>query len=837
MENQKEQFESNKVLLWGLRQANEELLEKYDKGNKNPQSISRKKKTEDSNPSKSTKTTPKPKTRKFDKNHKYTIDDIDWLNEEYERLDKLLDETSDLKKGEDIVNIQNDIYDIVQKLEYERDKQEEKETKQNKENEAVKWAEINKLNDKIDELRAKYIQSRGQDKKSQEKIEELERKIKTLYGSGIKQTVKKQKVPQYYSESDIDSDADDEPDYNDKQHIGKPEPKAPKVVHTTKARAVKGSEEAKAIGQRLAEARRLKNAPKKEEEAKKKEAEKKAKEDAKQEKLKPWFYIGDIPKGYREAKEEEAIKADKVSLYGKYKVDEQRYTLFNTYRILLSDKLTNFEWNMYINIAKKKAIRALEDIEIYSSKLDNPKYDDKKTLFTGKLEQAQYDYKILQKAYNWLLKHLAAKTGKTYTKQIIKLPPKPEIKYTPSERTEAKQEPKTEPVQEPITEPMQTKQKFIFKRGDETITLNDTHFTKKGVLKSATAKKLFEQKIVLPSEYYSPSDYEKYHYKLINHPSGSGIWDTFKKFVPIDAVKNLTFNKPSFSDISNVVSQYTPLDLSYSKTDWTRKARAIYDKVKDLPIVKMIIQRNPVQKAITELMSLTSGGKFKERFSKEPYDRLFHLKLILQSADNQIYSIEKNEVVNMENPPIRADKAEDKEVHNFPRGITLKTMVENYQNKKGKEKFFIYDGVSNNCQDFVLNLLQNTGIGTQEDYNFIKQDTEHLFEGLTTTRTIMKTATDTGAMLRGLLGGSIVNRKPDLSEKDIIQSVLFNKNLWTLDKAKMFLYDNNFYAGSLDETKKFYRFRQYNPEDLKGRIFRNKKIPNKGIEFILAIKK
>ena len=775
MENQKEQFEGNKVLLWGLRQANEELLEKYDKGNKNPQSTSRKKKSEESTESKSKKTTTKPKARKFDKNHKYTIDDIDWLNEEYERLDKILDETTDLDKGEEIVNIQNDIYDIVQKLEFERDKKEEVEIKQSKEDQANRWAEINKLNDKIDELRAKYIQSRGQDKKSQEKIEELERKIKTLYGSGIKQTIKKV-VPQYYPESDVDSDADDEPDYNDKQtkpefngsnvkqpkkrqtigllndkHLTATKGKSVKNTDTSKVRAVKGSEEAKAIGQRLAEARRLKNAGKKEEEAKKKEAEKKAKEEAKQEKLKPWYYIGDIPKGYREAKEEEAIKANKVSLYGKYKVDEQRYTLFNTYRILLSTKLTNFEWNMYINIAKKRAIRALEDIEIYSSKLDNPKYDDKKTLYTGKLEQAQYDYKILQKAYNWLLKHLAEKTGKTYTKQIIKLPPKPEIKFTPSERTDRKAVVNEEIIEQPII----TKQKRVFKRGDETITLNDTHFTKKGVLKSATAKKLFEQKIVLPSEYYSPSDYDKYHYKLINHPSGSGIWDTFKKFVPIDSIKNLTFNKPSFSDVSNIVSQYTPLDLSYSKTDWTRKARAIYDKVKDLPIIKMIIQRNPVQKAITELMSLTSGGKFKERFSKEPYDRLFHLKLVLQTADNQIYSIEKNEVVNMEMPPIRADKAEDKEVNNFPRGITLKTMVENYQNKKGKEKFFIYDGVNNNCQDFVLNLLQNSGLGNQSDYEFIKQDTEHLFEGLTTTRNIMKTATNTGAMLRGFLGGNI----------------------------------------------------------------------------------
>jgi hypothetical protein len=44
--------------------------------------------------------------------------------------------------------------------------------------------------------------------------------------------------------------------------------------------------------------------------------------------LKPYFLIGNIPEGYREATEEEAIISKKVSLYGKIKVQSELYSLF-----------------------------------------------------------------------------------------------------------------------------------------------------------------------------------------------------------------------------------------------------------------------------------------------------------------------------------------------------------------------------------------------------------------------------------------------------------------------------------------------------------------------------
>ena len=65
----------------------------------------------------------------------------------------------------------------------------------------------------------------------------------------------------------------------------------------------------------------------------------------------------------------------------------------------------------------------------------------------------------------------------------------------------------------------------------------------------------------------------------------------------------------------------------------------------------------------------------------------------------------------------------------------------------GDEKFFTYNAVSNNCQDFLLAFLQPSNIGTPENYTFVKQDTESLFRRLPILQKIAKSTTDLGATI------------------------------------------------------------------------------------------
>ena len=54
---------------------------------------------------------------------------------------------------------------------------------------------------------------------------------------------------------------------------------------------------------------------------------------------KPWYYIGEISNGYRPATQYEAIKAKKVSYYGKYVVNIKFWTIYRDYNILLDPNL------------------------------------------------------------------------------------------------------------------------------------------------------------------------------------------------------------------------------------------------------------------------------------------------------------------------------------------------------------------------------------------------------------------------------------------------------------------------------------------------------------------
>lgn len=519
-------------------------------------------------------------------------------------------------------------------------------------------------------------------------------------------------------------------------------------------RLVKGSKEAKEFGQRMKEAREAKrqqNAPKIEEEKKKKETEKQAKQEAKVAKRKPWYYLGDIPKGYREANEDEAIKANKVSEYGKYTVDKTKYDIYQKYKILPSTLLTQTELNLNLSIAKRKALRALEDIEIYEAKMGTPKYGDK---FKWKLEEAKEDYKLLNKVYNALLKLAFTRANKPFTKVVLKLPPKPEIKYTPTDLSKFKPLPK--PIDPRTGKPVEDynpdkkeKNKYYFKRGSEELILNDTHF-KNNILKSKIAKKLFEKHIIIPSEYYSPDDYEKYHYKLVS--KGTGIFDS---------LKDLGIYKEYRTPMENITKPlFDPLiDVNYSSTDFTKKAKEILKFVGDKPLVNITIQRVPVPETLKSMINIVSQGEFKKRLDELPYDDLYHLSLIMTTNDNKIFSIEKNDVVNLDMPPPKQNKPLLKKVDNLPSGITVNQMINNYISKKGRESFFIYDGATNNCQNFVLNMLKMSNIGNDEDYELIKQKTDAIFEDLEGTKGVMKGITDFSGRLRGLFGGDINSLK------------------------------------------------------------------------------
>lgn len=184
----------------------------------------------------------------------------------------------------------------------------------------------------------------------------------------------------------------------------------------------------------------------------------------------------------------------------------------------------------------------------------------------------------------------------------------------------------------------------------------------------------------------------------------------------------------------------TVTGIVYGPQDHAPYVRKIIEQYGDKKIVRAVAHRKPVDKPLIGALNVVSMGQFNKQ---NPYDDLFHLSLFLFLEDGTVMSIEKIENINiLINPPTHA-KAETQEIGNF-HPVTLNELIDGAKKVLG-DKYFKYDAAVNNCQAYIMALLKGSGLGTAEDYKFIKQDTEQIFKGLGKTLALSNALTDIGA--------------------------------------------------------------------------------------------
>ena len=176
----------------------------------------------------------------------------------------------------------------------------------------------------------------------------------------------------------------------------------------------------------------------------------------------------------------------------------------------------------------------------------------------------------------------------------------------------------------------------------------------------------------------------------------------------------------------------------------------------DEPISKIVIVRTPVQKLLSGVMNIVSLGSFNKKFGRLPYDDLFHLALFVTTSSG-VYAIEKNEVIQITHNPTDRPSAEYEEVSPVKQGSTMNTLMTGSEKIQGKN-WTKYDAYSNNCQDFVLSLLQGSGMGSAQDIAFVKQNTDTLFKNDTFLRKVARNLTNVGASVATAISG--VDDKP-----------------------------------------------------------------------------
>ncbi len=166
----------------------------------------------------------------------------------------------------------------------------------------------------------------------------------------------------------------------------------------------------------------------------------------------------------------------------------------------------------------------------------------------------------------------------------------------------------------------------------------------------------------------------------------------------------------------------------------------------DEVIKSITLGRTVINKTIQNVINKISLNTLNSAAKKLGHDRLFHLFMIVKT-DKGSYMIEKNQTIKAVSGsmPSGADSVEvpvNKE-------LTIAQFFDNGLKRAGKKQFYEYDAFSANCQMFVKDMLNGSGLSAPS--SFIDQNADKIVKELPWygrgVQTIAKLITDTGAVV------------------------------------------------------------------------------------------
>ena len=115
----------------------------------------------------------------------------------------------------------------------------------------------------------------------------------------------------------------------------------------------------------------------------------------------------------------------------------------------------------------------------------------------------------------------------------------------------------------------------------------------------------------------------------------------------------------------------------------------------------------------------------------------YFLELTLDNG--QTWILEKIERINLVKGN-RSNKSGVEFTSSFPVNKTVNELFNNTRNQMGN-KFLPYQSANNNCQVFIMGVLDGNGLNNSELTSFVKQDTKSIFKGNPTLRKFANTLT------------------------------------------------------------------------------------------------
>ena len=186
--------------------------------------------------------------------------------------------------------------------------------------------------------------------------------------------------------------------------------------------------------------------------------------------------------------------------------------------------------------------------------------------------------------------------------------------------------------------------------------------------------------------------------------------------------------------------QNLPKEILDFKEIVPNNVKQALNKIGDTQIVSARIGRTPVQAVIQGALKLVATV---------PYDNLFHLFIELTLDNGQKWILEKIERITLVKED-RSNKAGAEFLPSFPVNKTVNELFQNTKNQMG-DRFLPYQSASNNCQVFIMGVLDGNGLNNPERTSFVKQDTKSIFANNPALRKFANTLTDIGGYGNALI--------------------------------------------------------------------------------------
>jgi hypothetical protein len=206
--------------------------------------------------------------------------------------------------------------------------------------------------------------------------------------------------------------------------------------------------------------------------------------------------------------------------------------------------------------------------------------------------------------------------------------------------------------------------------------------------------------------------------------------------------------KTGFNIIKNI-----PEALKGPRKDYPPFFREFKKKYGDIRIRNITVCKNPIQKTFDTIINVISFGNFGKMKDKLNYDDMFHLFLMIELDTGQLVRLEKNQVLNIGFMKPLVPKAQLKVPMDPSKHYSINSLLDPLAKKLGVS-MYLYNGINNNCQFFVRNVLAEAGLLDKVLNDFIMQDTQKIIGELPgLSKLIIQGATDAGAVFDVLLYG------------------------------------------------------------------------------------